>query len=438
MASCGPGDLLKAIDDAIDEATDKVGNAISDINEGIANAIDDITGAINEGLDKITGGVDGMLPQLPEVDLTLAVEAAALFSLRDNPVAFAAAAIALAEKYGLVDIDDITGKMLSGTFDPCKDIPNKIAKPDGTVVTKGAPASTAEKDAEDNIPLPIPPKVNIQPKATKQTTFIESKNTTQQALTDDNPAQSDPATKPASEIVIPKTIEHLDPLYKRTVVWVDFRGTGEYYPASGKDEVAARKMPSQQKERATEITLEYAQTWKQHQRNIIATLTQISAGLLDAADANLGTAEAIETLKASQETLASQTNAASQAQAAELKKRIEALEQRLANSNTQDGASKAEAAASLFETERSRVINMSVWDAKPAGAFTKTTWGEDIWGPKPLTVFERAALIPNVRVDDVTGKIMGYNVAAGRRKLFATIEEAEAFTKLSKAEAEAL
>jgi len=238
MATCGSNQLLDDINKAVDEITSAIDDAISDINEGIAAAIDEIEGAINDAVSGLNEAVDGLIPDLPETNTTLIVEAAALFALRDNPVAFVAAAAALAAKYGNapgVDIDAIVDKMFSGSFDPCKDVPNIEINDKGESTQKGVAVTPPNKDAIKIEPNELPRGKGqvISSFATDNGNSADVGSTQTKLELEKVTVQSEPAVKNPPVVQLKNTLVfHKDELLEKTVTWDVSRNVqaGKLYP----------------------------------------------------------------------------------------------------------------------------------------------------------------------------------------------------------------
>lgn len=272
MATCGSNQLLDDINKAIDEVTTAINDAISDVNEGIAAAIDEIEGAINDAMTAVNEAVDGLIPDLPETNTTLIIEAAALFALRDNPVAFVAAAAALAAKYGNVpgvDINGILDKMATGTFDPCKDVPNVEVNDKGEATTKGTVVTPPAVDAvkiEANKPVRKKEEVISSFSTDNGTSADVTSNETKLAL-DKVTSQSEPAVKDPPEPKLTSTIViHKDELLDYDVTWdvAQYTQAGKLYPVDYYDPAGLRT--------EEEASLYYYAAWVQTKKSRLAAL----------------------------------------------------------------------------------------------------------------------------------------------------------------------
>lgn len=238
MATCGSNQLLDDINKAVDEITSAIDDAISDVNEGIAAAIDEIEGAINDAVSGLNEAVDGLIPDLPETNTTLIVEAAALFALRDNPVAFVAAAAALAAKYGNapgVDIDAIVDKMFSGSFDPCKDVPNIEINDKGESTQKGAAVTPPNIDAIKIEPneLPRGKEQVVSSFATDNGNSADVGSTKTKLELEKVTVQSEPPVKDPPVVQLKDTLVfHKDELLEKEVTWdvAKYVQAGKLYP----------------------------------------------------------------------------------------------------------------------------------------------------------------------------------------------------------------
>lgn len=186
--SCGPGKGLSALTDKIDSAKESVGNLVSDAEQGIAGAIDNLDSTLNDAAGNIAAKVKGLmpsielpelaipdfeslLPELPELKIPEKLQDAmskvtkfandplSAFNINDPSGGIDAQLKSISDKFGL-DVSKFKDKIMSGELsidNICKLVPNVEKSPNGETITKGAPATAPETDAEKSAePGPLP------------------------------------------------------------------------------------------------------------------------------------------------------------------------------------------------------------------------------------------------------------------------------------------